>query len=155
MNNNVEIFKSPMFGDLRCIQNEEGSPLFCLADVCKSLELRVNDVIKRTGCAPDNIGVSKEVIKQKTKIHKQNKKHNQQTTKNITTMETMTITISDRTQEMLNHLKAVKELFEAELKDTTESECLNTTEDFAYHLSTVIDDVLALQAYNIRTKIIS
>ena len=67
----------------------------------------------------------------------------------------MTITISDRTQEMLNHLKAVKELFEAELKDTTESECLNTTEDFAYHLSTVIDDVLALQAYNIRTKIIS
>lgn len=70
-------------------------------------------------------------------------------------METMTITISDRTQEMLNHLKAVKELFEAELKDTTESECLNTTEDFAYHLSTVIDDVLALQAYNIRTKIIS
>lgn len=70
-------------------------------------------------------------------------------------METMTITISERTQQMLNHLKAVKELFEAELKDTTESECLNTTEDFAYHLSTVIDDVLALQAYNIRTKIIS
>lgn len=70
-------------------------------------------------------------------------------------METMTITISERTQQMLNHLKEVKELFEAELKDTTESECLDTTEDFAYHLSTVIDDVLALQAYNIRTKIIS
>ena len=63
--NQLEIFKSPMFGELRCIQNEEGSPLFCLTDVCKSLELRVNDVIKRTGCAPEIIGVSKEVIKQK------------------------------------------------------------------------------------------
>ncbi len=70
-------------------------------------------------------------------------------------METMTITISERTQEMLNHIKAVKDLFEAELKDTTESECLDTTDDFAYHLSTVCDDVLALQAYNIRTRIIS
>ncbi len=59
---NVEKFNSPLFGELRCIQNEEGAPLFCLADVCKSLELRVNDVIKRTGCAPDIIGVSKEII---------------------------------------------------------------------------------------------
>lgn len=59
---NVEKFNSPLFGELRCIQNEEGAPLFCLADVCASLELRVNDVIKRTGCAPEIIGVSKEVV---------------------------------------------------------------------------------------------
>mgnify|MGYP003521867725 FL=1 len=36
--------------------------MFCLKDVCDSLELRVNDVIKRTGCHPDTIGVSNEII---------------------------------------------------------------------------------------------
>lgn len=59
---NVEIFNSPMFGELRTSRNEKDEPLFCLKDVCDSLELRVNDVIKRTGCHPDTIGVSNEVI---------------------------------------------------------------------------------------------
>lgn len=59
---NVEIFNSPMFGELRTSRNEKEEPLFCLKDVCDSLELRVNDVIKRTGCHPDTIGVSNEVI---------------------------------------------------------------------------------------------
>lgn len=54
---NVEIFNSPMFGELRTSRNEKDKPLFCLKDVCDSLELRVNDVIKRTGCHPDTIGV--------------------------------------------------------------------------------------------------
>ena len=54
---NVEIFNSPMFGELRTSRNEKDEPLFCLKDVCDSLELRVNDVIKRTGCHPDSIGV--------------------------------------------------------------------------------------------------
>lgn len=54
---NVEIFNSPMFGELRTSRNEKDEPLFCLKDVCDSLELRVNDVIKRTGCHPDTIGV--------------------------------------------------------------------------------------------------
>ena len=59
---NVEIFNSPMFGELRTSRNENDEPLFCLKDVCDSLELRVNDVIKRTGCHPDTIGVSNEII---------------------------------------------------------------------------------------------
>ena len=59
---NVEIFNSPMFGELRTSRNEKDEPLFCLKDVCDSLELRVNDVIKRTGCQPDTIGVSNEII---------------------------------------------------------------------------------------------
>lgn len=59
---NVEIFNSPMFGKLRTSRNEKDEPLFCLKDVCDSLELRVNDVIKRTGCHPDTIGVSNEII---------------------------------------------------------------------------------------------
>ena len=59
---NVEIFNAPMFGELRTSRNEKDEPLFCLKDVCDSLELRVNDVIKRTGCHPDTIGVSNEII---------------------------------------------------------------------------------------------
>ena len=59
---NVEIFNSPMYGELRTSRNEKDEPLFCLKDVCDSLELRVNDVIKRTGCHPDTIGVSNEII---------------------------------------------------------------------------------------------
>ena len=59
---NVEIFNSPMFGELRTSRNEKGEPIFCLKDVCDSLELRVNDVIKRTGCHPDTILVSNEII---------------------------------------------------------------------------------------------
>ena len=60
--NDVQIFNSPMFGDLRVVRDEKGELLFCLKDVCDSLELRVNDVIKRTGCHPDTIGVSNEII---------------------------------------------------------------------------------------------
>lgn len=59
---NVEIFNSPMFGELRTSRNDKDEPLFCLKDVFDSLELRVNDVIKRTGCHPDTIGVSNEII---------------------------------------------------------------------------------------------
>ena len=59
---NVEIFNSPMFGELRTSRNEKDEPLFCLKDVCDSLELRANDVIKRTGWHPDTIGVSNEII---------------------------------------------------------------------------------------------
>ena len=55
--NDVKIFNSPMFGELRVTRNEKGELLFCLADVCKALELRVNDVVKRTGCHPDTVGI--------------------------------------------------------------------------------------------------
>ena len=60
---NVEIFNSPMFGELRTSRRDDGECLFCLADVCKSLELETNKVKKRLGiCDPPTIRVSKEVI---------------------------------------------------------------------------------------------
>lgn len=51
-----------MFGELRVTRNEKGELLFCLKDVCDSLELVVNNVVKRISRDPYNIGVSKEVI---------------------------------------------------------------------------------------------
>lgn len=45
--NDVQIFKSPIFGDLRVVRNEEGELLFCLKDVCNSLELQVAKVKDR------------------------------------------------------------------------------------------------------------
>ena len=59
---NVEKFNSPMFGELRTSRNDDGEYLFCLADVCKSLGLETNKVIKRLGCYPLTIRVASEVI---------------------------------------------------------------------------------------------
>lgn len=46
---NVEIFNSPMFGELRTSRNEKGEPVFCLKDVCDSLGLQVGATAKRLG----------------------------------------------------------------------------------------------------------
>lgn len=51
-----------MFGELRVTRNKKGELFFCLKDVCDSLGLQVNDVVKRVGCTPDSVGVSSEVI---------------------------------------------------------------------------------------------
>lgn len=53
----VEIFNSPIFGELRVSRNEKGEHLFCLADVCKSLELLTTKVVKRLGDDPITKGV--------------------------------------------------------------------------------------------------
>lgn len=45
--NDVQIFNSPMFGDLRVVRDEKGELLFCLKDVCNSLELQVAKVKDR------------------------------------------------------------------------------------------------------------
>ena len=42
----IEIFKNEQFGDIRVAGNNE-EPLFCLSDVCRSLELRQGDVRQR------------------------------------------------------------------------------------------------------------
>jgi prophage antirepressor-like protein len=42
MNANIQIFNSPDFGEIRTTISEKGEPLFCLADVCKSLEIANN-----------------------------------------------------------------------------------------------------------------
>ena len=40
MNNSVQIFKNNKFGEVRIVTTENNDPLFCLADVCKILELQ-------------------------------------------------------------------------------------------------------------------
>nr|DAF54399.1 MAG TPA: hypothetical protein [Siphoviridae sp. ctKwY15] len=60
---NVEIFNSPMFGELRTSRNEKDEPLFCLKDVCDSLGLQVGAVVNRLqSCHISSIKVATEVI---------------------------------------------------------------------------------------------
>jgi prophage antirepressor-like protein len=55
---NVEIFNSPMFGELRTSRNEKDEPIFCLKDVCDSLGLQVGATAKRLGRDISSINVS-------------------------------------------------------------------------------------------------
>lgn len=47
MKDQVTIFNSPLFGDIRTSVTESGEPLFCLADVCKALNLTTTKVATR------------------------------------------------------------------------------------------------------------
>lgn len=47
MNAQIQIFNNPQLGEIRTAQTETGNPLFCLADVCKILELQTNKVKER------------------------------------------------------------------------------------------------------------
>ena len=56
-NQNITIFKNNQFGQIRTAGTSE-NPLFCLADICKVLELKTNDVknrLRKDGM--DSIGV--------------------------------------------------------------------------------------------------
>lgn len=44
---NIRIFQNEQFGQVRIAVNENGEPLFCLADVCKILGLRVDNTLQR------------------------------------------------------------------------------------------------------------
>ncbi|EFA42968.1 BRO family, N-terminal domain protein [Hallella bergensis DSM 17361] len=46
METRITIFNNPQFGDIRTAGTPE-APLFCLADVCKSLELQASAVIRQ------------------------------------------------------------------------------------------------------------
>lgn len=46
MNNQITIFNNPQFGDIRTAGSAE-QPLFCLADVCKALDLQPSAVMRR------------------------------------------------------------------------------------------------------------
>ncbi len=37
--NSIQIFNNPQFGEIRVTTDENGNPLFCLADICKALNL--------------------------------------------------------------------------------------------------------------------
>lgn len=39
MKNGIQVFKNEQFGQVRVAMDESGEPLFCLADVCKALDL--------------------------------------------------------------------------------------------------------------------
>lgn len=48
MKESIQIFKSPQFGDIRTAINPAGEPLFCLADLCKAINVNNNrNVAKR------------------------------------------------------------------------------------------------------------
>lgn len=46
MNNEIKIFNSDRFGEIRTA-GDAGTPMFCLADICKALELQVQNTKKR------------------------------------------------------------------------------------------------------------
>ena len=46
MENEIQIFKSPLFGDIRTAGTSQ-EPLFCLSDVCKALDLQAAAVMRR------------------------------------------------------------------------------------------------------------
>lgn len=43
MSNEIEIFNNTQFGNIRVQKDEDGEPLFCLADVCRALEIDRTD----------------------------------------------------------------------------------------------------------------
>ena len=48
MSNEIEIFNNTQFGNIRVQKDEDGEPLFCLADVCRALEIdRTDNVAKQ------------------------------------------------------------------------------------------------------------
>ena len=48
MSNEIQVFKNEEFGKVRIIGDFD-NPRFCLSDVCKILELRVDKVVERIG----------------------------------------------------------------------------------------------------------
>ena len=47
MDNQIQVFNSPQFGDVRIVLGEDNEPCFCLKDICNVLGLRSNDVNQR------------------------------------------------------------------------------------------------------------
>lgn len=47
MENNIQIFSNPEFGEVRIINGEDNEPRFCLSDVCRILNLRSYKVVQR------------------------------------------------------------------------------------------------------------
>src|SRR5574344_1874483 len=47
MENNIQIFSNPEFGEVRIINDEDNEPRFCLSDVCRILNLKSYKVVQR------------------------------------------------------------------------------------------------------------
>ena len=50
MSNEIEIFNNTQFGNIRVQKDEDGEPLFCLADVCRALEIDNTSQVKQQVC---------------------------------------------------------------------------------------------------------
>ena len=50
MSNEIEIFNNPSFGNIRVQKDEDGEPLFCLADVCRALDLTNASMVAQQVC---------------------------------------------------------------------------------------------------------
>ena len=50
MSNEIEIFNNSQFGNIRVQKDEDGEPLFCLADVCRALELTNPTMVAQQVC---------------------------------------------------------------------------------------------------------
>ena len=68
MNNNVKIFQSPQFGEIRT-SGTSSNPLFCLIDVCKALDLkpkhikeRLSDEVVSNDLITDSIGRKQQAL---------------------------------------------------------------------------------------------
>lgn len=59
MGTNITIFNNPQFGDIRTAGTAD-NPLFCLADVCKALDLQPSAVMRRLD---DGVISSNPIIK--------------------------------------------------------------------------------------------
>ena len=51
--NDLEIFKNEEFGEIRTVM-KDGEPMFCLADICKALDLEQVSRVKQRLKADDN-----------------------------------------------------------------------------------------------------
>lgn len=60
MKNNIQIFSNPQFGEVRVAIGENNEPLFCLADICKALEIK-NPSDAKSRLKQDGVGTA-EVI---------------------------------------------------------------------------------------------
>lgn len=50
MSNSIEVFNNDKFGNIRVQKDEDGEPLFCLADVCRALEIDNASQVKQQVC---------------------------------------------------------------------------------------------------------
>lgn len=57
MSNEIEIFNNTQFGNIRVQKDEDGEPLFCLADVCRALELTNPTMVAQQVC--EEFGIPK------------------------------------------------------------------------------------------------
>ena len=65
MKEEVKIFENAQFGAIRTAGTSD-EPLFCLADVCRILDLRTDNVKKRLKCNPYSIGVIDSMGREQT-----------------------------------------------------------------------------------------